>query len=136
MRRPLAPAGTRAPRPSVLAVVRLSSEPTPLFRLRFFGRRRGGFFFCRSGSFGLRLFLRSVLCLGGHLLRFCFWLFAFRLLFLLRFFLGDILCVYPFDKRHTRRIALSRAEFDDTSITAIPFGGTLRDIVEQFFHDI
>src|SRR5882724_6843366 len=125
-------AGT--PQQLVLAVVRLSSEPTPLFRLRFFGRWRGGFLLSRSGSFGLWLFSRGLLGFRRCLLGFRLWLFAFRLLFLLRFFLGDI-CVHPLDKCHTRRIALPRSEFDDSGVTAVPFSGTLRDVVEQFFHD-
>src|SRR6476660_3542626 len=121
---------TRMPQQLVLAVVCLSSEPTPLFRLRFFGWRRGGFLLFQSGSFGLRLFLRGLLGFRGCLLRFCLRLFAFRLLFFLRFFLGDVLCVHPLDKCHTCRIALPRAEFDDSGVTAVPFSGTLRDVVE------
>src|SRR5262249_20164497 len=123
----------QTPQQLVLAIVRLSSEPTPLFRLRSFGRWHGGFLLSRSGSFGLWLLLRKLLSLRRYLLRFCLWLFAFRLLFLLRFFLGDVLCVHPLNKRHTRRIALPRAEFDDSGVTAVSLGGTLRDLVEQFF---
>src|SRR4249919_194 len=111
-------------------VVPARTEPTPLFRLRFFGRWRGGFLLSRSRSFGRWLFLRGLLRLRRYLLRFCLCVFAFRLLFLLRFFLGDILCIHPLDKRHGRRIALPRAEFDDAGVTAVPLGGTLRDVVE------
>ena len=64
----LAVVRTLTPRQLFLAVVRLSSEPTPLFRLRFFRCWRGGFLLCRSGSFGLRLFLRRMLRLGRDFL--------------------------------------------------------------------
>ena len=42
----------------------------------------------------------------------------------------------PLDKSHTRGIALPRTEFDDSGVTAVPFGGSLRDVVEQLFHDV
>src|SRR3954465_7425030 len=113
-----------------LAVACLSSEPTPLFWLRFFGRRRGGFLLFRSRSFGLWLLSRGLLGFRRHLLRFCLCLFAFRLLFLFRFSLGDVFCIHPLDKGHARRIALSRAEFDDAGVTAVPFGRALRNVVE------
>src|SRR5262249_26375239 len=121
----------RAARKPVLALVGLSPEPTPLFRLRFLDRRRGGgFLFFRSGSFGLWFLSRVPLSFRLYLLRFRLWLFAFGLLFLLRFFLRDVLCIHPFDKCLARRIAFPRAEFDDSGIAAVSLGGTLRDIVE------
>src|SRR5262249_45139377 len=114
----------QTPRQIVLAV-RLSSEPTPLFRLRFFRRWRGRFLLFRSGSFGLWLFWRGLLRLRCYLLRFRFWLSALRFFFFLRFSLGVVLCVSPLEKRHTRGIALPRAEFEDWGVTAVPFGGSL-----------
>src|SRR5262249_56374759 len=109
----------------------LSSEPTPLFRLRFPCRWCGRFFFFRSGSFGSWLFVSCrLLGFRRYLIWFLLWLFAFRVLFFLWFLLDDVLCVHPLDERHTRTIAFPRAEFDDSGVTAVSFGRTLRDVVE------
>src|SRR5262249_28328586 len=118
----------QTPRQIVLAV-RLSSEPTPLFRLRFFRRWRGRFLLFRSGSFGLWLFGRGLLSFRLYLLLFLLWLSALPFFFFLRFSLGDVLCVSPLDNRHARGIPLPRAEFDVWGLTAVPFGGSLCDVV-------
>ena len=121
----------------LLTLVRMSAEPSALFRFRLLSRS-GRRLFCRARRLFLgwrRLFRRRSRFFRG---RFCYrrwffrsWfggfpLFLFRL-FLLHHFGG----VDPFDKCNRSGVAPSLTESDDAGVAAVPAIGPRRDIIKQ-----